>query len=243
MIEWRDEGAVLSVRQHGETSAIVEVFTARHGRHAGVVRGGVSRKIAPALQPGSQISVTWKARLDQHLGSYTVEPLRSRAAAAMSGRLALAGLNAVTGLLLMVLPEREAQADLYARTTALLDLLGQDDVWPLAYLQWEVALLSEMGFALDLGSCARTGATTDLIYVSPKTGRAVSREGAGEWADRMLPLPPVLLGQGDSADSDIAAAMATTGYFIEHRLIAPLSDRGLPEARKRLRAMLAQRSA
>jgi DNA repair protein RecO (recombination protein O) len=135
MISWQDEGAVLRVRPHGETSAIVEVFTIDHGRHVGVVRGGISRKIAPSLQPGTQIAVTWKARLDDHIGSFTVEPLRSRAVNAMSDRLALAGLNAVCGLLSMVLPEREKQGALYTQTIQLLDLLGQTDVWPLAYLR------------------------------------------------------------------------------------------------------------
>ena len=149
MIEWQDEAALLAARPFGETSVIIEVFSEVHGRHAGVVRGGTSRKVAPLLQPGAQLSVTWKARLDSHLGSFTVEPIRSRAAAAMGDRLALAGLNAVCGLLVMVLPEREAHLPLYARTIALLDLLGQSDVWPLAYLRWEQALLEEMGFGLD----------------------------------------------------------------------------------------------
>ena len=233
MIEWRDQGAVLSVRTHGETSAIVEVFTAAHGRHAGVVRGGVSRKLAPTLQPGAQVQVVWQARLDEHLGSFTVEPLRSRAGA-MADRLSLAGLNAVTGLLTLTLPERDPHPELYQRTVALLDLLEQTDLWPLAYLHWELALLEDLGFALDLTQCAVTGATDGLIYVSPKTGRAVSAAGAGDWADRMLPLPPVLLGRGDAANAQIIAALGTTGYFIEHRLLKGAGDKALPAARARL---------
>ena len=233
MIEWRDEGAVLAVRAHGETSAIVEVFTAAHGRHAGVVRGGVSRKLAPVLQPGAQVQVVWAARLDEHLGSFTVEPLRSRAGA-MGDRLSLAGLNAVTGLLALTLPERDPHPGLYQRTVALLDLLDQTDLWPLAYLHWELALLEEMGFGLDLTQCAVTGAIDGLIYVSPKTGRAVSATGAGEWADRMLPLPPVLLGQGDASQSEITVALATTGYFIEHRLLKGAGDKPMPASRSRL---------
>ena len=234
MIEWQDEGAILAARPFGETGMIVEVFTAAHGRHAGVVRGGASRKTAPSLQPGAQVALTWKARLDDHLGSFTVEPQRSRAAAAMGDRLALAGLNAVSALLVQVLPEREAHAPLYARTVALLDLLGQGEVWPLAYLRWEQALLEEMGFGLDLSRCAVTGARDDLVYVSPKSGRAVSRAGAGEWADRLLPLPPVLAGQGDASNAEIIRALGTTGYFLEHRLIGGLGDQPLPAARARL---------
>lgn len=240
MIEWQDEAALLAARPFGETSVIIEVFSEVHGRHAGVVRGGTSRKVAPILQPGAQLSVTWKARLDSHLGSYTVEPIRSRAATAMGDRLALAGLNAVCGLLVMVLPEREAHPPLYSRTIALLDLLGQADLWPLAYLRWEQALLEEMGFGLDLSACAVRGVNEDLIYVSPKSGRAVSREGAGEWVDRMLPLPPVLAGKGDATPAEIALALATTGFFIENKLIKGLGDRPLPPARARLVAEIAR---
>jgi len=232
-MEWRDQGILLSMRRHGETAAIIDVFTQSHGRHAGIVRGGASRKIAPVLQPGAQLDLLWRARLEDHLGTYQVEPLRSRAAAALSGRLALAGLNAVTGLLAFCLGERQAHSALYLRTERLLDLLGQDDLWPLAYLNWEVDLLEELGFGMDLSCCAATGQTNDLIYVSPKTGRAVSRQGAGEWADRMLPLPDCLRGQGAAPDTDIALGFQTTGHFLMHRLAPALGNKPIPEARAR----------
>ena len=242
MITWTDEAALLASRPFGETGVIIEVFSAEHGRHAGVVRGGTSRKVAPILQPGAQLSVTWKARLDEHLGAFTVEPVRSRAAAAMGDRLSLAGLNAVCALLAMVLPEREAHPALYEKTINLLDLLGQTEIWPLAYLRWEQALLEDMGFGLDLGSCAVSGSAEDLAYVSPKSGRAVSRGAAGEWVDRMLPLPPVLIGEGDAAGAEIAEALGTTGYFIDHRLVRSLGTRPLPAARARLIEAIARYS-
>mmetsp|Transcript_22661 Transcript_22661/g.37219 ORF Transcript_22661/g.37219 Transcript_22661/m.37219 type:complete len:242 (+) Transcript_22661:3825-4550(+) len=232
-MEWRGTGILLSVRRHGESSAIIEVFTEKKGRHAGVVRGGTSRKIAPILQPGAQLDVAWRARLEDHIGSFTVEPVRSRAALVMGNRLALAGLNAVTALLAFCLPEREAHRALYHRTEQLLDLLGQDELWPLAYLRWEVALLNEMGFGMDLSACAVTGSTDDLIYVSPKSGRAVSRRGAGEWAARLLPLPPVLRGDGPAPDAEISQAFETTGYFLSAHMAPDLGSRGLPEARAR----------
>ena len=234
MIEWRDEGIVLRVQPHGETSAILEVFTPTHGRHAGIVRGGVSRKLAPVMQPGAQVSVAWKARLDSHLGAFTVEPVRSRAAAAMGDRLSLAGVAAVCGLLSVVLPERETHLPLYDRSVGLLDLLGQADLWPLAYLHWEMALLEELGFGLDLSACAVRGVNEDLAFVSPRTGRAVSREAAGDWADRLLPLPPVLAGKGDADEAEIVRALVTTGHFIERKLIRSLGDRPVPAARQRL---------
>ena len=231
-MEWRDHGILLSVRRHGETSAIIEVFTQSHGRHAGVVRGGTSRKIAPILQPGAQLDVAWRARLEDHIGSYTVEPIRSRASA-IGDRLALAGLNAVTALLAFCLPEREAHAALYRRSEQLLDLLDQSDVWPLAYLKWELALLEEMGFGLDLSRCAVSGSVEDLNYVSPRTGRAVSAAGAGDWAGRLLPLPDCLRGVGTGPDDEVAQAFVTTGHFLERRLAPELGNKPLPDARAR----------
>lgn len=242
-MDWRDTGILLSLRKHGENSAIADVFTPAHGRHAGVVRGASSRKLGPVLQPGAQLDVQWRARLEEHLGSYAMELQRSRAAQAMGSRLALAGLNAVVGLLGFCLPEREPHIALYRRSEALLDLLGQDEIWPLAYLQWEMALLEEMGFGLDLGSCAVTGAEVGLCYVSPKSGRAVSAKGAGDWVDKLLPLPSVLRGEGASEDSEIVEALRVTGYFLEQKLAPALGTRPLPEARARLIDRLEQRLA
>lgn len=232
-MEWRDQGILLSARRHGETSAIIEMFTPTQGRHLGVVRGGTSRKIAPVLQPGAQLDVSWRARLQDHIGSFTVEPVRSRAAVAMGDRLSLAGLNAVTALLTFCLPEREPHAALYDLTESLLDLLETQEVWPLAYLHWELRLLEEMGYALDLDTCAVTGATQELRYVSPKSGRAVSAKGAGDWADRLLPLPPVLRGMMEADAVQIAEGFVTTGHFLEHHLARDLGNKPLPEARAR----------
>lgn len=233
MIEWRDQGILLSSRRHGETSAIIDVFTPQQGRHSGVVRGGTSRKIAPILQPGAQLDVTWRARLDEHIGSYLVEPVRSRAAAALGDRMALAGLNAVTALLGFCLPEREPHAALYKSSEQLLDLLDQTDIWPLAYLRWEMQLLAELGYGLALDTCAVSGTTEDLIYVSPKSGRAVSRSAAGEWVDRLLPLPSVMRNEGEAPDSEIAQAFETTGYFLSEKLAKDLGDKPIPQARHR----------
>ncbi|MEM5469008.1 DNA repair protein RecO [Celeribacter marinus] len=241
-MEWQDHGTVLAVRKYGETSVVVEVFTEGHGRHAGVVRGGVSRKMTPHLQPGGHISVTWKARLEDHLGSFVVEPIRSRAADVMNDALALEGLNTLAALLTSTLPEREPHAYLYAETMGLFDRLGTDPNWPLAYLHWEVSLLEELGFGLDLSACAVTGSPDDLAYVSPKSGRAVSRQGAGEWADRLLPLPQSLLGQSSLDYAEIIAGMTTTGHFIA-KILAELSDKPLPQARARLLDRLAKKAA
>lgn len=239
-MEWRSEGILLSARRHGENAMIIQVFTPDHGLHAGVVRGGASRKTAPILQPGAQLDVTWKARLEEHLGAFTVEPLKSRAAAVMGDRRALAGLNSLCALLSYALPERDAYPEFYAQTLMVFDLLGESEHWPVAYLHWELALLEEMGFGLDLDSCAVTGATQELIYVSPRSGRAVSRQGAGEWADKLLPLPDCLkFPSGDAAG--LMDGLRITGYFLNARLAQGV-EAALPEARARLVDLLGRTS-
>lgn len=230
-MEWRDTGILLNTRKHGETSLILDVFTPDRGRHAGVLRGGTSRKNTPHLQPGAQLDLTWRARVDEHLGAFTMEPQRSRAAAAMGDRLSLAGLNAVISLLGFALPDRAPYPKLYKQTEQLLDLLGQTEIWPLAYLRWEMLLLEEMGFGLDLSQCAISGANDHLAYISPRTGRAVTASAAGEWIDRILPLPPVLLGDSPMDDHEILTALRTTGHFVENQMANSLSDSALPPAR------------
>ena len=233
-MEWQDTGTVLVARRHGENSAIVEVFTETHGRHAGVVRGATSRKVAPSLEPGTQVAVTWRARLEDHLGSYSVEPVKSRAAAVMSGRKELAALTAMTSLLAFTLPEREPHPKLYERTNAVLDMIGETEAWTLGYLHWELALLDEMGFGLDFSCCAVTGAKEDLTLVSPKSGRAVTETGAGEWKDKLLPLPACLLAPTHSSPGEIAEGLRTTGHFLKTWLAPSLGDRPIPPARQRL---------
>ncbi len=240
MVEWREQGVLLAARKHGETAAIIDVFTPTHGRHAGVVRGGGGRKMAPILQAGAQLDVAWRARLDEHLGAFTVEPVHARAAALMQDRAALAGLSAITSLLAFVLPERAAYPRLYAKTLSLLDMLADNPAWPYAYLLWETALLDEVGVGLDLTRCAVTGQTDDLIYVSPKSGRAVSRAGAGQWADRLLPLPACLRGEGYTDTAEIAQALGTTGFFLKSKLAPQLGNHEIPTSRQRLIDLLAR---
>jgi len=238
-MEWRDQGVLLSMRPHGEAAAIIEVFTAAHGRHAGVVRGGASRKMAALLQPGAQVEVTWRARLEDHIGAYTVEPVQSRAGL-LADRLGLAGLNSICALLLVALPERVAHPMLWHATMAVLAALETDPDWPALYLRWEMLLLEELGFGLDLTRCAVTGTREDLAYVSPRTGRAVSRAGAGDWAGRLFPLPLCLLGQGPATRAEVGQSLVITGHFLDRELSTLRQGRPLPEARARLLALLAK---
>ncbi len=240
-MEWRADGILLGVRRHGEHAAILDLFTADLGRHMGVVRGGASRKMAPLLQPGAQLDATWRARLDAHLGAYSVELIRGRAADAMGDRLALAGLSAVCAMLSFALPERHAYPALYARSLAVLDGLGADR-WAEAYLTWELAVLEETGFGLDLSACAVTGVTQDLMFVSPRSGRAVSQVGAGAWADRLLPLPGALRGVPSGDLAEVVAGLRTTGHFLADHLAPSLGNKPLPPARQRLVDLIAARA-
>jgi DNA repair protein RecO (recombination protein O) len=237
-MDWRDQGILLSTRPHGETAAIIEVLTAGHGRHVGVVRGGASRKMAATLQPGTGLQLEWRARLESHIGSFTVEPLRSRSHL-LADRLALAGLLSACALLRVALPEREPHPALWTMTLALFDRLGADG-WTSDYLRWELRLLDELGFGLDLGSCAVTGETEGLAFVSPKTGRAVTRKGAGDWSDRLLPLPAGLAGPDPLGTAAVADGLRLTGFFLDRGLRPVLHDRPLPEARSRLVDLLSR---
>lgn len=233
-MDWQDDGILLSARPHGETAAIVDLFTAAHGRHAGVVRGGQSRKVRGTLQPGTQVQAAWHARLGEHLGAYLIEPRASRAAL-WDDRATLAGIAAVTALLSASLPERAPHPALYAATLTLFDAMALPG-WAAVYLRWEIGLLAELGFALDLSRCAVTGATDGLAFVSPRSGRAVARAAAGGWEGRLLPLPACLGGDGPAGPQDMAQALALTGHFLTRDA---LHDRPLPAARGRLVALLA----
>jgi len=238
-MEWRDEGLLLAVRPLGESGAVIEVLTRAHGRHAGLVYGGQGARLAPVLQPGAQLDLAWRARLAEHLGHFRVEPLRARAAAIMGDPAALAALNAVGALSVAFLPEREPAPALYDETLALADALeARAWDWPAAYARWELALLAALGFGLDLRRCAATGATEDLAYVSPRSGRAVSRAAGGAWADRLVPLPGVLLGGVAPGIGAVGEALRTTGHFLEHWACPAFERPAPPEARARLIRLL-----
>jgi DNA repair protein RecO (recombination protein O) len=237
-MEWSDEGVVLSVRAHGETAAVVELLTRAHGRHLGLVHGGRSRKLRPVLQIGNHIDATWKARLADSLGHFGVELRRSFAAPLMEEPAALAAITSMAALA-RLLPERDPHPNLFEITLFVLGYLDEPAVWPALLVRWELALLDEMGFGLDLGTCAATGAAADLIYVSPRSGRAVSAEAGEPYKDRLLALPAFLRGgpAGAVGRDDILAGLALTGYFLDARALAPHGLQ-MPEARSRLAAYL-----
>jgi len=235
-MEWSDDAIVLSVKPLGESGAVVEALTRDHGRHAGLVRGGASRKMKPVLQPGNTLHIGWRARLSEHLGSYTVELARARAGELMDSREALIGLNAFHAVASASLPEREAHAPVFEVGQILLDAMMDDglDHWGPLYVRWEAGLLDALGFGLDLTHCASTGQTDDLIYVSPKSGRAVSRAAGAIYKERLFALPGFLLGsQNAVTPADIRAGLKLTGYFLHERVLAP-HGKEMPAARLRL---------
>ncbi len=231
MESWSDTAVVLSARKHGEGSAVVSLLTASHGRHAGYVRGGASKAGRAVAQPGTLVQASWGARLDQHLGHLTLEPLVAHAALVMQDAARLACLSAACALADAVLPEREPHPAAYAGLTALLDSFASE-AWPTVYVHWELALLRELGFGLNLSSCAATGVTQDLAWVSPRTGRAVSAAVGEPWRDRLLPLPAFLVAGGEGQGDELLAALRLTGHFLARHVLEP-QRRTLPEARAR----------
>src|SRR5690349_19592348 len=241
-MDWTDEGIILGVRPHGETASVVELLTRDHGRHLGLVHGGRSRKMRPILQMGNHVELTWKARLAEQLGHLTLETRRAYAAEVMDSAIPLAGLATLTTLA-RLLPERDPHASLYEVSLFVLGFLDEPEVWPALLVRWELALLEELGFGLDLTQCAATGGNDDLIYVSPRTGRAVSASAGEPYRDRLLALPAFLRGRSQAAVSagDLSAGFALTGHFLETRILVPRGE-VLPEVRGRLIDMLRKAS-
>ena len=233
-MEWRDEGLVIGVRRHGEHSAIVEALTRFHGRHFGLVRGGRSPRFAAALQPGNSLGLVWRARLDEHLGAFAVEPLRSRAGRLMESAMALAGITYL-GALVRLLPERDPHEAVYEALTLIADRLDDAAIAPALVARFEAQVLAECGFRLDLSRCAATGAREGLAYVSPRSGRAVSLAAGAPWRDRLLPLPAFLregavLGAQLSVQ-EVADGFRTTGFFLLRDLFGPRGE-PLPDSRR-----------
>jgi DNA repair protein RecO (recombination protein O) len=242
-MEWSDSAIVLSSRPHGENGVILELLTRDHGRHLGLVRGGTSRRMRPSLQPGNRLDVVWRGRLSEHLGSFVVEPACARAGALMESRDALVGLNAFSAVAGAALPERQAHASVFAVGEILLDAMVASDAahWLPLYARWEAGLLDALGFGLDLSECAATGTTEELAYVSPRSGRAVSKAGAGIYANRLFRLPAFLLGPSDSETTgeDVLQALRLTGHFLQERVLEP-QGREMPQARIRLDTLLGE---
>ncbi|MBB3539656.1 MULTISPECIES: DNA repair protein RecO [unclassified Rhizobium] len=221
-MQWHDRAIILGVKRHGENSVIAEVMTRERGRHLGMVRSGRSRAMQPVLQAGNEVEVTWRARLDEHLGEFRVEPLTLRAARLMETATAVYGVQAM-GALLRLLPERDPHPHLFEALEVILDNLHNPADAGELFVRFELAVLNDLGFGLDLTECAATGTRSDLAYVSPKSGRAVSRAAGAPWADKMLLLPPFLNSeQNRAADIDsLNAAFRLTAFFLHRHVYEP----------------------
>lgn len=225
-MHWEDEAILLSARRHGEGALVLQLFTPCHGRHGGLVRGGASRKNRPTYQPGNRLAVTWRARLADQLGAITAELIKPNAAFIMDDPARLGALTSSCALVERALPDRDPHPDLYNLLRQLIDTLTTSGVWAADYVRFELALLADLGFGLDLSGA-------DSVYVSPRTGRAVTKETAKGYEDRVLPLPGFLLGKGEADGAAIRDGLKLAGYFLERHLFAAL-DRPVPEARQTL---------
>jgi DNA repair protein RecO (recombination protein O) len=235
-MNWAEQGFVISARPHGETSAVLELFTRAHGRYLGLVRGGRGRRMRPVLQTGNFLEAQWRARLAEHLGTFSVEPVEMNAARMIDDPLRLAGLTTLAALTQLV-PEREAHQRLFDAFEIVLTALKGSDHWPALLVRWELGLLEELGFGLDLSTCAATGSSNELAYVSPKTGRAVSSGAGAPYHDKLLALPAFTVGRGDAGIDDVLDGFKLTGFFLDRHIFAA---RGMdpPESRGRLIAKL-----
>jgi DNA repair protein RecO (recombination protein O) len=232
-MQWDDEGIVLASRAHGERALVVQLLTREHGRHAGLLRGGQSPKIRAHWQIGNRLTVTWRARLAEHLGFITGEVMEAYAARLLDDPLRLAALASATALAASALPEREPHPRAYRLLLHLIEALSADDRWAIAYVEWEIALLEELGFGLDLSSCAATGATENLVYVSPRSGQAVSEAAGAPYREKLLPLPGFLRRvEARPEPQEVLDGLRLAGFFLEQRVFAPHQHK-LPAARSR----------
>ena len=233
-MEFQDQGIIISLRKYGEYDAVIDVLTAEHGRHAGLVKGGMGRRQRGTLQPGNEVMLTWRGRLETQLGTYRVELRNARSASFLDYPSKLGVLNSVCAILSVSLAEREEHRALYEGLQVLLDTLERVDHepehWGALLVRWEIGLLAELGFGLDLSVCAATGLTEDLIYVSPKSGRAVSREAGRPYRDRLLALPPFLVGGGEISVADVRDGLRLSEFFLERYVLYP-HNRKIPQAR------------
>lgn len=240
-MEWTDQGIVLAARKHGEGAAVVALMTREHGRHAGLVRGGAGPRVRGVLQPGNRVEATWRARLAEHLGSLSCELMNPAAASLLGDRMRLAALSAACAITESALPEREPHPAVFEGLNVLIGALegGNEGAWATVYVKWELGLLRELGFGLDLERCAATGRNDQLAYVSPRTGRAVSLAAGEPYRNRLLPLPPFLLAEGGIGDRrQIVDGLRLTGHFLEGHVYGHRGRR-LPAARLRLAERLA----
>ena len=232
MIEWQAEAIVLAARPHGESAVVAELLTRQQGRCAGLVQAGQSKRMRAVLQPGNQVSAVWRARLSEHLGRFAIELTASRAAGFFDSPGRLAALSSAAALCAASLPEREPHPASYDGFVALLEAL-EGEHWAEVYVQWELLLLGDLGFGLDLSRCAAGGENDQLAYVSPRSGRAVSLSASEPYRDRLLPLPGFLAGRGTGGEREVAEGLALTAHFLERHIFHP-RDRRLPAERLRL---------
>lgn len=236
-MQWTDEAILLSIRKFGETKAVTRVFSRTHGVHGGVVRGASSKTQRGVLQPGNAVSATWNARLSEHMGAFKIEPLQPFSAYAMADKYKLAALSSACALLEAALPERHPYPVLYHHVYAFLEQLSDSGDWLETYIRLELEILAQSGFGLDLKTCAATGSLENLSYVSPKSGRAVSKDAGEPYKDKLLPLPAFLCSATKGDMQETLAGLRLTGYFLDSRLTAPHGKK-LPAARQRLVTMM-----
>lgn len=246
-MEWTDRAIVISSSKHGEGSLIVRLLTENHGLHAGLVRG--VKKSSAICQPGNFINVTWKARLEEHLGNFSVELHRPVFAEVFDEPLKLSAVNSSCSLVKATLPEREPNEKIFDIVSEFLAGIGNNQSWIQDYIHLELELLGKLGYGLDLSECAATGEKNFLFYVSPKSGRAVSQAGGLPYKEKLLKLPSFLRPVSDTSYAKLAKdimeivdGMKLTRYFLEKYVFNSHNNK-LPVARERFVQRLRENTA
>ncbi|MDC0094165.1 DNA repair protein RecO [Alphaproteobacteria bacterium] len=249
MPEWRDKGIVLSVRKYGEKGMIANILTLEHGRHLGWISNSINKKNSFHAQPGNLVDVFWKSRLIEQMGNFKIELISSVVGKLFDDKIKLQAIISLCTLLEKVLPERQNYSEVFNATEAFINLLLVDNdisnnAWVEGYVKWEIGVLAAIGFSLKLDKCAVTGQKNNLYFVSPKTGKAVTKEGAGKFAPKLLLLPFFLGGAeiiGSNFNKDIIAGLKITSYFFKNKLLLSINDNEnnfIPNARNRLIEMI-----
>lgn len=241
VMEWRDQGILLGTTPFGETSVIVDALTQNHGRVRGVLRGGQSRKYRPILQIGNILDITWRARLSEHMGSVQIDVLKSFPEI-LESRMTLSGVTALSAMLKCFLEDRDPQPQVYENTQHLHGLLVHPEMWCIGYVYWELSLLDALGFGLDLSKCVVSGDVNNLCFLSPKSGCAVSEQAAGQWADRLLPMPRIFI-EKDKNISDVFAGLQVLSYFWTHKVVPGLGVHTIPATRQRFIDLMQRHTA
>ena len=237
-MRWESNGLILNFSKYNEKSYILEIFTEEHGKHKGIIRGLHSKNKRSIIEPGNEVFATWSGRLETHLGNYNVEPIKLWSSHVLQFKDKLSAISSICSLISLTMAERQPNPIIYFSSKKLIEIVASKrEDWIREYVFWEMQLLSEIGYGLDLERCAVTSKSSNLVYVSPSSGRAVTNEGAGDFRNKLLPLPKFMTDFKANYDNDdIYNALNLTEFFFKKRFFLS-NNLNFPQSRNRLKEL------